>query len=385
MFVGGLAFSNRGDWYGAMHSRDHALPVHRLGGSTFYSGSPSVRSPPTLVVSGPGALDLELEVETGPDPSALLGSIRGFKSPVRTPMAAISAADGEGGRIRTALFMSSADQLLLLPSRLRAVTATMISHPVFDGVILALILLNCVVLGLDEPGMDPGSKTAAFVRVTGTCRDVVSKRPASRRECLCCGWCLDGAGSTLIALFAVEALLKIAVKGVFREATAYFRDGWNVLDFVVTLEGVVSLFSSASSALVGLRTLRVLRPLRTLSRFKSLRVLTLSITRSVPMLCSTLMLCVYFFIIFGVIGIQVCAISLRRSLGDLQRAGSDSLPPPPPSLVLSLSLNDPLRPLSRSFSPSRSSLSSTTTTAHRCLPLICFPPPPSSARTLAHC
>ena len=46
------------------------------------------------------------------------------------------------------------------------------------------------------------------------------------------------------ALFAVEAIIKIIAIG-----KAYFKDGWNIFDFVVVVGSFVSIFISLSTSL----------------------------------------------------------------------------------------------------------------------------------------
>ena len=55
--------------------------------------------------------------------------------------------------------------------------------------------------------------------------------------------------------------------GLFDHPNAYFKNGWNYLDFVIVMEGITSGFILTASTinLSALRTLRVLRPLRTIT------------------------------------------------------------------------------------------------------------------------
>ena len=106
-------------------------------------------------------------------------------------------------------------------------------------------------------------------------------------------------------IFGVEATLKITGLGVYGASTAYFRDRWNLLDFVVTVEGILSLALSASSSITGFRLLRILRPLRTISQLKGLKLVITALGRSLPMLCSIVVIAAFFLLIFGIVGVQV--------------------------------------------------------------------------------
>ena len=49
-----------------------------------------------------------------------------------------------------------------------------------------------------------------------------------------------------VVIFTVEALLKIVAYGFLLHRFAYLRSGWNVLDFVVVVTGILSLALQAS-------------------------------------------------------------------------------------------------------------------------------------------
>ena len=66
----------------------------------------------------------------------------------------------------------------------------------------------------------------------------------------------------------------------------------------------------------GLRTLRVLRPLRTINHLPGLKALVTALLRSVPLLRDSLILIVFYFIVFGPSPALACfsrARSLARS------------------------------------------------------------------------
>lgn len=50
---------------------------------------------------------------------------------------------------------------------------------------------------------------------------------------------------------------------------SYLRDGWNVLDFIVVLSGIIEVLPGVPR-LSALRTLRVLRPLRSVNAIPSI-------------------------------------------------------------------------------------------------------------------
>jgi hypothetical protein len=109
--------------------------------------------------------------------------------------------------------------------------------------------------------------------------------------------------------FIFEGILKIIAQGLLKHKNAYLRNGWNIIDFIV----VVSSFYEIMTLLVVeqngykinfMRLFRVLRPLRSVKRVPSMRRLVSIMLRSLPELVNTLIFMLFFFIVFGIIGIQ---------------------------------------------------------------------------------
>jgi len=90
------------------------------------------------------------------------------------------------------------------------------------------------------------------------------------------------------------------VKGV-----GYFQNGWNVLDFVIVVESIVSSFADTGGNISGLRTFRVLRPLRAINKLPGLKLLIGAIMDSIPLLINTLIGFVIFFLIFDILAVQL--------------------------------------------------------------------------------
>ena len=72
-----------------------------------------------------------------------------------------------------------------------------------------------------------------------------------------------------IAFYLLEFILKVSA---FR--LNYFKDGWNLLDFLITFFTVFPLIAGNSLVNIsGLRGIKILRPLRTITTVKELRVI----------------------------------------------------------------------------------------------------------------
>ena len=117
-----------------------------------------------------------------------------------------------------------------------------------------------------------------------------------------------------VILFTVETCLKILAFGFIGHSNAYLRTGWNVLDFIVVITGLISLILRGVlppddveqlAVFQALRAVRVLRPLRTISRVPGMRVIVLSLLNAAPQLVGVSVLFLFVLLIFGVLGIQL--------------------------------------------------------------------------------
>ena len=86
------------------------------------------------------------------------------------------------------------------------------------------------------------------------------------------------------------------------EPYTYFRDHWNILDFVISIIGI-SAFLPNSLNISMLRTLRILRPLKTLNAAKGIKILVGSLFDSLPELVNVFGFILFIMVLFGIIGI----------------------------------------------------------------------------------
>lgn len=109
----------------------------------------------------------------------------------------------------------------------------------------------------------------------------------------------------MTAVFLFESVIKIIVYGlVFNGKDSYLRSAWNMMDMIIVIFAVVSLFPTGID--VGfikiLRMLRVLRPLRVVSRNEGLKVAVLSLINAIPGILNVMVICALFFMLFGIFG-----------------------------------------------------------------------------------
>ena len=107
----------------------------------------------------------------------------------------------------------------------------------------------------------------------------------------------------LIAVFfLLEFVIKIFAYGAILEEHTYFRNYWNILDFVIAMIGISAFFPISVNISI-LRTLRVLRPLKTLNAAKGIKILVGSLFESLPELVNVFGFILFIMVLFGVIGI----------------------------------------------------------------------------------
>ncbi|XP_028827231.1 calcium channel, voltage-dependent, P/Q type, alpha 1A subunit, b isoform X6 [Denticeps clupeoides] len=173
--------------------------------------------------------------------------------------------------VNRSLFLFSEDNLV------RKYAKKITEWPPFEWMILTTIIANCIVLALEQHLPD-GDKT-----------------PLSER--------LDDTEPYFIAIFCFESGIKILALGFAFHKGSYLRNGWNVMDFVVVLTGILSSVGSDFD-LRTLRAVRVLRPLKLVSGIPSLQVVLKSIMKAmIPLLQIGLLLFVA-ILMFAIIGLE---------------------------------------------------------------------------------
>ena len=157
-----------------------------------------------------------------------------------------------------------------------------VAHRYFDNFIILLIGLNCICLAIDDP-LDLSGDSA---------------NPSPLKAFL------NMAEYVFLFFFTLESVLKIIAMGFILDKNSYLRNPWNWLDFVVVVIGYLSIFNIGGN-LSGLRTFRVLRPLKTMTTVPGMKVIVSSMLASIPALSGVLLLAGFFFVVFGIIGVQL--------------------------------------------------------------------------------
>ncbi len=100
-----------------------------------------------------------------------------------------------------------------------------------------------------------------------------------------------------LAIFIVEALLRITASAP--RVANYFRDGWNVFDFLIIVFALVP--ATGQFAMIA-RLARLLRVLRLISAIRDLRLIITALVRSIPSVGHVMLLLSIIVYIYAIIG-----------------------------------------------------------------------------------
>ena len=106
---------------------------------------------------------------------------------------------------------------------------------------------------------------------------------------------LTGLDRFILGIFVVEIILKMCAQG--SQPWNYFKDPWNVFDFVIVVACLIPTDSGNFAAV--LRLARVLRVLRLVSAIPRLQILVGAVLRSVPSIGYVFLLALMLFYIYG--------------------------------------------------------------------------------------
>ena len=147
-----------------------------------------------------------------------------------------------------------------------------VEDPRFQAAIFAVIILNAVLVGLE-------TSPAIMARY---------------------GSQLAAANSIILAIFIAELAIRIAAYG--RNPLLFFRDGWNLFDFLIV---AASLIPDVGSFTTVARLARLLRVTRIVSIHPELRLIITVMVRSVPSMGHVVLLLALLLYVYGVLGFHL--------------------------------------------------------------------------------
>ena len=154
----------------------------------------------------------------------------------------------------------------------------LVSSSRFQNAIIALIIINGIILGLETvPSINAAIGPALVV--------------------------LD---EIILWVFVVELALRL-----FAHRLSFFRDPWSIFDFVIV---GISLMP-AQEGLSVLRALRVLRVLRLISALPQLRNVVQGLIRAIPGLASIILIMALVFYVFAVMAVKLYGAEFPELFG----------------------------------------------------------------------
>uniref|UniRef100_A0A8C2FXZ6 Calcium channel, voltage-dependent, T type, alpha 1H subunit a n=1 Tax=Cyprinus carpio TaxID=7962 RepID=A0A8C2FXZ6_CYPCA len=169
-------------------------------------------------------------------------------------------------------------------NKFRMMCQRLISHKLFDHVVLVFIFLNCITIALERPSIQPSERR--FLSISNYVFTVI---------------------------FVAEMTVKVVALGFCAGKHSYLQSTWNVLDGVLVsvslIDILVSLAYTGGNRILGilrvLRLLRTLRPLRVISRAPGLKLVVETLITSLRPIGNIVLICCAFFIVFGILGVQL--------------------------------------------------------------------------------
>lgn len=117
---------------------------------------------------------------------------------------------------------------------------------------------------------------------------------------------LDQIDVVTTIVFVVEAALKLVVFGIFFNGPwSYFRNTWNIMDFIIVVFSLLSMKNNAGeNDLSFIKMLRIFRALRFISKNDGLKVAVGALLQSIPNILNVTVMMILVYLIFGALGIS---------------------------------------------------------------------------------
>ncbi|XP_066974796.1 voltage-dependent T-type calcium channel subunit alpha-1G isoform X1 [Macrobrachium rosenbergii] len=156
----------------------------------------------------------------------------------------------------------------------------------FDSTVLFFIGLNCITLAMERPNIPPDSSERQILMIFNYIFTFV---------------------------FGAEMFIKVIAQGLLYGKGAYFSSGWNIMDgslvVISFIDILMSFLATTSPRIFGIlrvfRLLRALRPLRVINRAPGLKLVVQTLLSSLQPIGNIVVICCTFFIIFGILGVQL--------------------------------------------------------------------------------
>ncbi|KAH9495026.1 Sodium channel protein type 2 subunit alpha [Bulinus truncatus] len=175
-------------------------------------------------------------------------------------------------------------------------------HKYFDTFIIAMILLSSCALAAED----------AYLPEKPLLKEI-----------------LEYMDKIFTVIFISEMIIKWFAFGL----KTYFTDAWCWLDFSIVMLSIFMLaaeYLDTGGGKMGfmrsIRTLRALRPLRAVSRWEGMRVVVNALFKAIPSICNVLLVCLVFWLIFGIMGVQLFNGKFHACICDGKKCQADVVP-----------------------------------------------------------
>ena len=155
---------------------------------------------------------------------------------------------------------------------MRTFCANVVANKWFDRIIIALIIVNAAILGL-ETSPELNAKYGSLFHFFN---------------------------QFILGIFILEAVIKITA--VAPQISKYFKNGWNLFDFSII---VFSLIPATGQFAMIARLARLLRVLRLISALPELRLIVSTLLRSIPGMANVMLLMSVIFYIYAIMGFHL--------------------------------------------------------------------------------
>ncbi|EFO87529.1 hypothetical protein CRE_17745, partial [Caenorhabditis remanei] len=203
---------------------------------------------------------------------------------------------------------------LSLNNPIRKLCISIVEWKPFEFLILFMICANCIALAIYQPypAQDSDYKNTALDFCQRYPTDLIIFQ--------------ETIEYVFIVVFTIECVLKIVAMGFLFHPSAYLRNAWNILDFIIVVIGNPIIFRLVSTILSkmsiqgfdvkALRAFRVLRPLRLVSGVPSLQVVLNAILRAMIPLLHIALLVLFVILIYAIIGLELFCGKLHSTCID---------------------------------------------------------------------
>ncbi|CAF0857896.1 unnamed protein product [Rotaria sordida] len=181
-------------------------------------------------------------------------------------------------------------------NRFRQIFKCLMIKKSFDHLILIFIALNCITLAMERPSLSAISFERHFLNITNIIFTII---------------------------FTIEMMIKVIANGFICGRNTYLHNRWNAMDGLLVIISIIDLAtmyrgtvvtssnleSEAATRIFSMlkvfRLLRTLRPLRVVNRAPGLKLVLQTLISSLKPIGHIVIICCTFFIIFGILGVQL--------------------------------------------------------------------------------